>query len=83
MINYSVNVNFTVSKEGLKTYCHFLELFVEERARRAEIQFLNALKNENTSTSEESIVSVNNSSTTHTIEFENLEQVFVQLLLDF
>lgn len=54
---------FLVSKDGLKAYCHLLELFVREGVIRAQ----NHAKSENS----------------NIIEFENLENVFVQLLLDF
>lgn len=69
-----------MSKEGLKTYCHFLELFVEEGARRAELQFLKSIENETESTVN---INININTKTNTVEFEHLEQVFVQLLLDF
>jgi hypothetical protein len=52
-----------VSKDGLRAYCHYLELFVKEGALRAQIQ---AKEDE-----------------AKVVEFDHLEQVFVQLLLDF
>jgi hypothetical protein len=55
--------SFLVSKDGLRGYCQFLELFVREGVFRAEKR-----------------AEAGGSST---VEFEHLEQVFVQLLLDF
>ena len=59
----SISYPFVVSKDALKVYCHYLELFVKEGAVRAAHQ-----------------AQLENSKT---VEFEHLEQVFVQLLLDF
>jgi hypothetical protein len=54
---------YLVSKDGLRTYCHYLELFVKEGALRTQIQ---AKEDE-----------------AKVVELDHLEQVFVQLLLDF
>jgi hypothetical protein len=58
-----------VGKDALSAYCAYLELFLAEAIARAEL----AAKSENT------FQAVGRAS----VEYEHLEKIFLQLLLDF